>query len=337
MTKIPQVALALRPDLTPDFLPIDLRERLAGTCEILSDRPLLEFSTMEAQAILSNAEILLTGWGTPQIDAAVLRSAPNLRLIAHTGSSVKSVASPEVWQAGIAVISSAAANAVPVAEYALAAILFANKGVFAARERFQRDPGFWRPQWMTPGQPGNCGAVVGVIGASRTGQRLMALLRAFDLKVLVSDPFLTEDDAASFGAEKVALATLMKRSDTVTIHAPALPDTHHMIAAPELALMRDGTTIVNTARGTLVDHVALERELVSGRLNAVLDVSDPEPLPQESPLFGLTNVFLTPHVAGAAGFETRRMTELAIDEIERFVAGQPLRHKVTAEMLARIG
>jgi phosphoglycerate dehydrogenase-like enzyme len=334
---MPRIALALRPDLTPDFLPIHLRERLACTCEILAVHPLLEFSTKEAQAILSQTDVLLTGWGTPHIDSTVLQSAPNLRLIAHTGSSVKSVASPDVWEAGIAVISAAAANAVPVAEYALAAILFANKGVFAAHERFQRDPGFWRPQWMAPGQPGNCGAVVGIIGASRTGKRLMALLRAFDLEVLVSDPFLTDEEAASLGAEKVALAALMKRSDTVSIHAPALPETRHMIASPELSLMRDGTTIVNTARGTLVDHGALERELVSGRLNAVLDVSDPEPLPQGSPLFGLPNVFLTPHVAGAAGFETRRMTELAIDEIERFATGQPLRHEVTASMLSRIG
>ena len=94
--------------------------------------------------------------------------------------------------------------------------------------------------------------------------------------------------------------------------------------------------MVNAACGAQKEHAALTQELVSGRLDAVLDVTEPEPLPPDSPLFGLSNVVLTPHIAGAAGYETRRMAELLADEIERFVAGQPLLHAVTAEMLARV-
>jgi phosphoglycerate dehydrogenase-like enzyme len=110
-----------------------------------------------------------------------------------------------------------------------------------------------------------------------------------------------------------------------------------MIGQRELSLMMDGSTLINTARGVLIDHVALEAELMSGRLNAILDVTDPEPLPPGSPLFELPNVFLTPHVAGAAGHETQRMMDLAIDEIERFIAGHSLLHAVSFDTLARVG
>jgi len=93
---------------------------------------------------------------------------------------------------------------------------------------------------------------------------------------------------------------------------------------------------VNTARGALVDHEALAEELVSGRIDAVIDTTEPEILPADSPLWGLPNLFLTPHIAGSQGAETRRMMDLALDELERFVSGLPLQHEVRAEDWDRI-
>ena len=337
MATKPTLSIALDPALTPDLISAEHLSRLALNCALLSAEPLTGFWSPDEQWRLSQSDILLTGWGAPRLDQAALAAAPRLRLIAHAGSSVKSFIAPEAWEDGITVVSAAAANAVPVAEFALAAILLANKGVFAAQARLARERAFWLPQWMAPGEPGNFGATVGIVGASRTGRKLLELLAPFDIEALVFDPFLGEEDARGLGAAKVSLAELLERSRTVCIQAPALPETFHMIGREELHLMRDGTTLINTARGTLVDHAALVSELVLGRLYAVLDVTDPEPLPAQSPLYGLPNVFLTPHVAGAAGYETRRMTDLVIDEIERFVAGKPLRHSVSREMLASIG
>jgi phosphoglycerate dehydrogenase-like enzyme len=134
----------------------------------------------------------------------------------------------------------------------------------------------------------------------------------------------------------MALDELLAASDVVSLHAPALLETHHQIDARRLALLRDGATLINTARGWLVDGAALERELASGRIDAVLDTTDPEVLPADSPLYEFPNVFLTPHVAGAMGTETQRMAALALDEIERFARGEPLRHAIRAEDLARI-
>lgn len=333
----PALAFAMRPALTSDLLSPEIHADLARLCTILSDEPLTEFSSAPAQSMLSRVEILFTGWGCPRIDAEVLARAPKLRLIAHSASSVKPIVDPAAWQRGVTVVSAAAANGIPVAEYTLAAILLANKGAFAVRERYRRERQPWRLPWTAPCETGNFGAVVGIVGASRIGRRLLELLRPFDLRVLVFDPFVTAADAASLGATGVSLEVLLQESNIVTLHAPALPETQHMIGRRELGLMRDGTTIINTARGPLVDHAALERELVSGRLNAILDVSDPEPLPPSSVLFDLPNVFLTPHIAGAAGKETQRMARLVVEEIGRFVAGQALHHEITADALARIG
>ena len=130
-----------------------------------------------------------------------------------------------------------------------------------------------------------------------------------------------------------SLDELMAESDVVSLHAPALDSTTHMIDAGRLALMRDGATLINTARGALVDENALVRELVSGRISAVIDVTTPEVLPADSPLYGLPNVLLTPHIAGALGNERSRLGATVVAEIERFIAGLPLSHGVAPETL----
>jgi phosphoglycerate dehydrogenase-like enzyme len=132
------------------------------------------------------------------------------------------------------------------------------------------------------------------------------------------------------------LDDLFRWADIVTVHAPALPSTHHLVNAERLARMHDGAWLLNTARGSLVDTDALTRECVSRRLNAFVDTPDPEPLPADSPLYDLPNVVLTPHIAGSLGNEISRMGDLAIGEVRRFLAGDALFHQVRAEDLERI-
>ena len=134
----------------------------------------------------------------------------------------------------------------------------------------------------------------------------------------------------------MALDELFAWSDIVSVHAPELPSTRHLVDADRLARMHDGAWLVNTARGSLVDTEALTRECVSGRLNAFIDTPDPEPLPADSPLYELPNVVLTPHIAGSLGTEVSRLGDLAVAEVQRFVAGDALAHEVRADDLDRI-
>jgi phosphoglycerate dehydrogenase-like enzyme len=331
----PLAALAMAPVLTRELLTDAHLARLGSLCRLDDGKPLTRLDDERAEALLPRVEVLLTGWGCPPLDAAVLERAPGLRAVVHAAGTVKNHVTPACFERGILVSCAAAANALPVAEYTLAAILFANKRVFRLRNRYRELRG-WRV-WSeeAPGL-GNLDKVIGIVGASRIGRRLIELLRPFDFTLLVHDPYLGAEEASALGVEPVELDDLLERSDVVTLHAPSLPETRQMIDRRRLALLRDGAVFVNTARGALVDHEALTEELVSGRIDAVLDTTEPEILPSDSPLYELDNVFLTPHVAGALGPETQRLATLALDEIERYVAGQPLVHRVRAEDWSRI-
>jgi phosphoglycerate dehydrogenase-like enzyme len=158
-------------------------------------------------------------------------------------------------------------------------------------------------------------------------------LRTLEVAILVADPYAEEAEVAAAGAELVGLPDLLRGSDVLTLHVPELPETYHLIGAGELALLPDGATVVNTARGSVLATAALERECAGGRLNAILDVTDPEPLPADSILYDLPNVMITPHIAGSLGAEARRMADSALDELERYLAGQPPHAAVTPEAL----
>ena len=132
------------------------------------------------------------------------------------------------------------------------------------------------------------------------------------------------------------MSELLSHADVVSLHAPLLPDTRDMLGAREFALMKDGATFINTARGAIVDQQALTAELASGRLHAVLDTTEPEVLPAASPLYRLPNVLLTPHIAGSPGTETQRLADCLVDEIERFTQGRALKNRVRYEELTRL-
>jgi phosphoglycerate dehydrogenase-like enzyme len=331
----PTIVLAMAPALTVDLFDEALLGRLRRSGELPDASPLARFDEPRAEGLLASAEILLTSWGCPPLDAALLSRAPRLRAVVHAAGTVKQHVTPDCFARGLVVSSAASANAFPVAEYTLAAILFANKKLFRLRERYREVKGFRFWPREAPGL-GNYRKTVGIVGASHVGRRVLELLKPFDLVRLLFDPFVNEAGAKALGATKLELDELLVRSDVVSLHAPSLPETRHLLDARRLSLLRDGATLVNTARGALVDHEALTRELVSGRIDAVIDTTEPEILPADSPLYTLPNVFLTPHVAGSLGSETRRMAELAVEEIERFVQGEALQHAVRAEDLARL-
>lgn len=331
----PAVALAMVPFLTADLWGPAQRERLRALADVLDDEPLVRLDDARAEAVLPRAEVLLSGWGCPPVDEAVLARAPRLRAIVHAAGTVKNHVTEACFARGLRVTSAAAANALPVAEYTLAAILLAGKRLLRLRDRYRDARGF-RLWAREEDGLGNFGKTVGIVGASMIGRRVLELLRPFDFERLLFDPFASADDARDLGAEKVELEALLRRSEIVSLHAPALPETRGMIGARELAWLRDGATLINTARGSLVDGAALEAELVSGRIDAILDVTEPEVLPASSPLYELPNVFLTPHVAGALGRETRRLADVALDELERFARGEAFRYEIRAADLARI-
>ncbi|MEU4291630.1 hydroxyacid dehydrogenase [Kribbella sp. NPDC026596] len=325
--KLPAL-VAMSAEHWPLLFPEDVRRRLEQFAFFDPAGPVDRFDDPRVLDRLADVEVLVTGWGCPVVDHRFLESAPKLRAVLHAAGSVKGHLSREVWERGIAVSSAAAANAVPVAEFTLGAILLAGKGAFGLRERYRRDRTF--QLGYIHSHVGNHGRTVGLIGASRIGRQVLDLLQPFGFRVQVYDPY-----AEDLGVPAVDLRTLLSTSDIVSVHAPLTMETHQMLGRSELALLRNGATLINTARGQLVDTEALTAELISGRITAVLDVTEPEPLPGDSPLFTLPNAFVTPHIAGSHGNELARLGLCVADELGRFVAGEPLRFGIGAADLDR--
>ncbi|MEU7616517.1 hydroxyacid dehydrogenase [Micromonospora rifamycinica] len=312
--------------------PPDVMERLHRLVDVDPALTLTAFDGPDAAAALRDAEILITGWGCPRVDATVLHAAPRLRACVHAAGSVKELLDPVVFQRGLTVSSAAEANAVPVAEYTIAMLVLGAKDALT----LARGYGSTGRLPNAPQSRGLLGATVGVVGASRVGRLVLARLQDFGVTRLLHDPTVTPEQAERLGAEAVDLDDLCRRSDLLTVHAPALPETRHLLDDRRLALLPPGAVLINTARGSLVDTDALVRHCAAGRLTAVLDVTDPEPLPPGHPLLRMPNVHVTPHIAGAQGREMRRLGDFATAEIGRLVRGQPLAGSVSADDLALI-
>ncbi|MFI6550325.1 hydroxyacid dehydrogenase [Streptomyces prunicolor] len=330
----PRAVFAMDPVHLPLLFPSPLMARLRQTAEIDPGLVVQDFAEPQAARALAEAEVLITGWGCPHLDADALAAAPRLRTVLHAAGSVRSLVGEALWERGVTVSSAVTGNALPVAEYTLAMILLAGKDTFAQRERFRHTHAYPTPAETAP--IGNLGRRIGVIGASRVGRRLLELLRPYDFEVLLHDPYVSVTEAAALGAELLPLDHLLSGSDIVSLHAPDIPETQHMLDRGRLALIRDGGVLINTSRGALIDHEALTDELLCGRLTAILDVTEPEPLPPTSPLYQLPNVFLTPHIAGSLGNELARLGGIVVDELERLAAGLPPAHEVRHADLARV-
>ncbi|MGI5352103.1 hydroxyacid dehydrogenase [Streptomyces sp. CA-250714] len=325
----PVAALAMDERAAGAVLKPAVRHRLGEVVD-LAEPVLTDFTTDTARRVLPAVELLITGWGCPPLDAEVLAHAPKLRAVAHTAGSVRGHLTPACWARGIEVSTAAAANAAPVAEYTLAMILLANKQVLPAARayRAQRD----RADWLFPDPAlGNYRRTVGILSASLVGRRVIELLRPHDLRVLLYDPYVGEAEAAALGAAKAEPAELFAASDVVSVHTPLLPATRGLVSGELLGLLRDGATLINTARGAVVDQEALTRELLSGRIRAVLDVTEPEVLPPDHPLWECDNTLLTPHLAGSQGNELDRLAESALQEVRRWAAGEGFAHPVSPD------
>lgn len=322
----------MAPDAAEAVFPPDARARLADLCD-LAPEVLDDLTTARARAVLADAEVLVTGWGCPPLDAAALAAAPRLRAVVHAAGTVRGHVTEACWERGLRVSSAAAANALPVAEYTLAMILLGGKRALESARDYRatrRRSGGWR----AAEDVGNHGRTVGVLSASLIGRRVVELLRPHDLRVLLHDPLVPAAEVTALGAEPVGLAELFARADVLTVHTPLLPTTRGLVSRELLGRLRTGALLINTARGAVLDQAALTEEVTAGRLRAVLDVTDPEVLPPDHPLWECENVLITPHLAGSQGNELRRLADTAVDEVARWTVGEEFAHPVRPERRA---
>ncbi|MGH3098388.1 MAG: hydroxyacid dehydrogenase [Streptosporangiales bacterium] len=323
----PAALLVMDPELAEVVYPRAVRARLAAAADVTALAP-----AGLADHPKATTEVLLTGWGTPPLDGDLLDELPRLAAVLHAAGSIRPIVTPALWSRRVPIVSAAAANAVPVAEFTVAQIVLGLKQAHRYARTYRAERAL-PARWPVPGA---CGSTVGLVSLGEIGRLVAQRLRSYDVHVMASDPYADARTAGDPGVELVALPELFARSDVVSVHAPWLPETEAMVTGDLVASMREGATLINTARGAVVDEQGLVRVLgMRPDLTAVLDVTWPEPPATDSALYDLPNVVLTPHIAGSMDAECARMGMLVAGELERLVAGEPLQHVVEAKEAER--
>lgn len=267
-----------------------------------------------------DADVIISHWGTPRVDEAILDAAPRLRLLAHGAGSVAGVASDALYARNIPVISANSLMAQFVAEGVLGYLLLALRDMIRMDSQL-KSGGYWPRDVDAQGTL--FGTKLGLVGLGSVGRHLLNLLAPFGCSVAIYDPYLPSDALASWPfAHQVETLQAAMCQPIVSVHAAKTPETFHMIDAAQLSHMPDGGLLINTARGAIIDEAALIDQLEQGRLHAVLDVYEREPLSLDSPLRRCANATIFPHMAGAPGHW--QLTQGIIEDLERWVEGEPL-------------
>ena len=281
----------------------------------------------------SDVEVVFSTWGMPAFTEEEIRAyLPNLKCVFYGAGTVQKFARPFL-NCGVKVFSAWAANAVPVAEMTVAQIILSNKGYFLTN-RIYRESGKASAKAVFHKCNGNYGETVGIIGAGMIGKLVIQMLKQYNLKVIVFDPFLSDEKADELGVEKCELAELFERAFVVSNHLANNAQTQGMLCYDHFRRMRENAVFINTGRGAQVVEDDLVRVLTERPdLTALLDVTNPEPPVEGHPFYTLPNCLLTPHIAGSGGDEVARMGEYMLDECKTYLAGEPCQYEVSLKML----
>ena len=306
-------------------------ESLAKLSEVASwTRSALREDSPELRSEIADADVLMTTWHSPFLTHEMLGQEPRVKLIAHCGGEVKSRVAPEIFEL-VTITNAADPMTRGVAEMAVGLTLTLVRRIpeYASEMR----NGVIRTNEQVSEGETLSGRRVGIVGFGRIGRTFAKLLTPFGVDILVSDPYAQGDSMT--GATLVQLDELVSSCSVVVLCAALTPETRGMFDRRRLSLLRDGSYLINVARGGLIDMEALLEELRKGRITVALDVTDPlEPLPADHELRKLPNVTLTPHIA-AGGIEMRReIGAIAVEEVVRFATGLTPLNRVTTEMLA---
>ena len=288
-------------------------------------------------AKVGDVDGVVVSHGSPRISAEVMDGAPKLKIIGELEGDrfAYRIDVEAAWARGIRTVDTTHGSSYPVAEWALGLILISLRN---AGESFRNilagdtdkparhDFGFVHGELT--------GKRVGLIGCGHIGRRLVKLLEPFEVDVRVYDPYLASEMPDAIGVVKTSLEKVLSESDVIVCLAPHTPATEGMIGRRELDLIPSNSVFVNVSRGVVVDSDALIERLKRGDIVAGLDVFDPEPIPADSEIIELPNVFLSPHIAGVTLASRHRFFSLMVDELERFFRGEEPLFELTPRSMA---
>ena len=314
------------------FLPEPCFRALEEMGELRWNPSPVQYAEDVLRAIVMDSDAVVTGWGCPLIGGDTLPEGARLSLIAHTGGSVAGFTDRITFERGVKVCAANELFARSVAEGTIAYMLASLRRIPFWADEVQR--GRWQ-SFADVETRGLQDRTIGLVGFGAVARHLTRMLRVFDVKIKVHADHLTPAECASYGVEKATLPEIAA-CDIISLHNALTPETQGMIGDAFFALVRDGALFVNTARGAIVDQRALGEALQEDRFSAVLDVYEVEPLPGCSPLRGLPNVILMPHIAGPAADRRGKCGWAMVEEIRRYFAGETLLYEIDRDAALRM-
>lgn len=308
--------------------PPQVRRRLEALGAVRYNPLGRQYTPQELKDALPGVDIAVTHWGTPCFSADVLQNADRLSLVAHGAGTVAYVASEALYDKNVRVVTANSVMARFVAEGVLGYFIMGLRGLDRGAAAMHGDL-LWKTDAMIDSQRSLFGLEIGLIGFGAVARELTFLLAPFGCRVKVYDPFVSGEALAAYPGVQSASFEEVMACPLVSVHAAKTPQTDHLIDERALSLLPDSAVFVNTSRGSLVDEDALVQALQSGRISAVLDVYETEPLPLDHPLRRCENALLLPHLA--ADCAKAHMTNAIIDEIGRFIRGEALTMEISRE------
>lgn len=301
-------------------------ERAAVSARVRAQEQLITPGDYHASTeVWPDVEMIFCGWGMVPMDEDFYRRFPKVKVVFYAAGTVRSIVTDLFWRNKTRLTNAAAANAVPVSEFTVSQILFALKHGWQHALHIRKHRKF--PPPSVPA--GAYHSTVGIISLGEIGRLVAERLQHFDLEAVAYDPFFPPEKASRLGVRLVSLEELFAVSDVVTCHTPLLKETEGLIRRRHFMAMKPGSTFINTARGAVVDEAEMIAALQERPdIFALLDVTEPLPPVEGSPLYTMDNVILTPHIAGSLGPECRRMGRLMVEELDRFLDGKPLRYEI---------
>jgi len=254
----------------------------------------------EVCEVVGDVELILTH--TAPITQKVLAAAEKLKVVGAARGGPVNINWKACTERGIPVLYAPGRNSGAVAEFTMGLMLAQSRNITRSHMSMMVEKR-WRGDlvtWEVVGKELNS-SVIGLVGLGAIGAKVARITQAFGARVLVYDPYVSTEKIKETGAEQVNLETLLKEADFISLHARYTKETRGMIGEKEINLMKPTAYLINTARGEIVDHVALYKALKENRLaGAALDVFEAEPPPDDSPLYLLDNVTVTSHLASAS-------------------------------------
>lgn len=314
------------------FITKKVKEQLRELGDVRENPFSVDLTVDELIHEAQQAEVLISGWGTAFLQSEHIEKMPNLKIIAHTGASVATLVDSGVCDCGVRVLSGNGVFAKSVAEgclcYTLAALRELEKYVGLVRR------GGWREENFT--NRGLIGKRVGLIGFGEIAKYYAQLLEWFDVTLLVHSTHLSEVEAQEYHVQKASLEEIFSTCDVVSIHSALTPKTEKMITKELMMRMKPNALLVNTARGKVVDEVAMTQLLGEKRFFAAIDVFSKEPIDVDDPLRKMENALLIPHMGGPTIDMREIVTLELIKDLKRFQAGETLRTEISQDWIKRM-